>query len=295
MRILITGATGQLGSDCQEILKESFETVPLGSKDLDITRRREVEGVIGETRPQIILNCAAFTRVDACETEQESAWRVNVDGPENLAMAADQHGAHLIHISSDYVFDGKKPVPRAYIETDGINPLSYYGKTKWEGEAAVRRATDNHTIVRTAWVYGHRGQNFLKTMLRLALKGPHKAIRVVNDQFGSPTWSYRLGRQIARLLTSGSKGTYHATAEGYGTWYELAGDFLDQMEVPHTLIPCTTAEYPTPARRPMNSILENRRLKEANLNLMKDWQSDLWQFVHRYKDHLLTEINEVQV
>ncbi|MFO7986237.1 MAG: dTDP-4-dehydrorhamnose reductase [Desulfatiglandaceae bacterium] len=294
MKILITGATGQLGSDCKEVLKQRFEIIPLGSKDLDITSRGDVEDLIETTAPEVILNCAAFTRVDGCETQQDSAWRVNVDGPHNLARAAKKQGIHLIHISSDYVFDGEKPVPEPYTETDETNPLSYYGKTKWEGERAVRRGTDHHTILRTAWLYGIEGQNFLKTMLKLILKEPAKEIRVVNDQFGSPTWSYRLAQQIAGLMEAGAQGTYHATSEGYGTWYELATDFLDQMHIPHALTPCTTAEYPTPARRPINSILENRRLKKANLNRMKDWRSDLAQFIHRFRSRLMDEMKEEQ-
>ena len=278
MKIVITGGTGQLGGDCKEVLERSFEIVSLGSKDLDISSMTAVDSLIGEIAPQIILNCAAFTKVDDCETKRELSWKVNVEGPRNLAVVAKKHGARLIHISTDYVFDGRKPVPEHYTEAEDTNPISYYGKTKLEGEVAVRGATDNHMILRTAWMYGIRGQNFLKTMLRLALKDPKREIKVVNDQVGSPTWSYRLAMQIAKLIESGGQGTYHATSEGYGTWYELATDFLDKMGVPHSFAPCTTEEYPTPAARPTNSILENQRLKEAGLNLMEDWQNDLAKF-----------------
>jgi dTDP-4-dehydrorhamnose reductase len=156
----------------------------------------------------------------------------------------------------------------------------------------VREATDNHMIFRTAWMYGIRGQNFLKTMLRLALGDPKREIKVVSDQFGSPTWSYRLAQQIARLIESGGQGTYHATSEGYGTWYELATDFLYKMGEPHSFVPCTTKEYPTPAARPTNSILENRRLKEAGLNVMEDWQDDLAEFVLRFRGRLIKEASE---
>jgi dTDP-4-dehydrorhamnose reductase len=289
MKIMITGGTGQLGCDCVEVLAQQYEIVPLGSKDLDITSRTAVERLIGEIAPQVILNCAAFTKVDDCETKRDLAQKVNVEGPRNLGMAAEKQGAQLIHISTDYVFDGRKKVPEPYTEQDGTNPISYYGETKLEAEEAVRGATDNHMIFRTAWMYGIRGQNFLKTMLRLALNDPKREIKVVNDQFGSPTWSYRLARQIARLIESGGQGTYHATSEGYGTWYELAIDFLHKMGVPHSFTPCTTKEYPTPAGRPMNSILENQRLKEADLNLMEDWQDDLAEFVRRFKDRLMIE------
>ena len=245
--------------------------------------------LIGEIAPQIILNCAAYTNVDDCETKRDLAWKVNVEGPRNLAVVANTLGARLVHISSDYVFDGSKEVPEPYTETNKPNPISYYGVTKSESEAAVRGATDNYVIFRTAWMYGIQGQNFLRTMLNLAMKAPKREIKVVNDQFGSPTWTYRLARQIAGLIESGGQGTYHATSEGYCTWYELATDFLDKMGVPHLFVPCSTEEYPTPAKRPMNSILENQRLKESGLNLMQDWKSDLDEFVVRFKDRLIKQ------
>ncbi len=292
MKIVITGGTGQLGGDCVEVLEQQCEIVSLGSKDLDITSRTAVERLIGEIDPQVILNCAAFTKVDDCETKRNLARKVNVEGPRNLGVAAKKYGAQLIHISTDYVFDGRKKIPEPYTEPDETNPISYYGVTKLEAEAAVRGATDNHMIFRTAWMYGIRGQNFLKTMLRLALNNPTREIKVVSDQFGSPTWSYRLAQQIARLIESGGQGTYHATSEGYCTWYELATEFFDKMGVPHSLAPCKTEEYPTPATRPTNSILENQRLKEAGLNLMEDWQNDLTEFVLRFRDRLINEASE---
>jgi len=292
MKIMITGGTGQLGGDCVEVLKQKYQLTSLGSKDLDITSRTAVERMTGEIAPQFILNCAAFTKVDDCETKRDLARRVNVEGPRNLALAGKKQGAQLIHISTDYVFDGRKKVPEPYTEQDGTNPISYYGVTKLEAEEAVRAATDNHMIFRTAWVYGIRGQNFLKTMLRLALSDSKREIKVVGDQFGSPTWSYRLAQQIARMIESGGRGTYHATSEGYGTWYELATGFLDSMGVPHCIVSCTTKGYPTPAIRPTNSILENQRLKEAGLNLMEDWQDDLAEFVSRFRDRLINEVSE---
>jgi dTDP-4-dehydrorhamnose reductase len=292
MKIVILGGEGQLGSDCVEVLEQQYEIVSLGSKDLDITSKPAVERLIEEIAPQFILNCAAYTKVDDCETKRDLAQKVNVEGPRNLGAAAKKQGAQLIHISTDYVFDGTKKVPEPYTEKDETNPISYYGVTKLEAEEAVRGTTDNHMIFRTAWMYGIRGQNFLKTMLRLALSDPEREIKVVGDQFGSPTWSYRLAQQIARLIESGGQGTYHATSEGYGTWYELATEFLDKMGVPHCFAPCTTKEYPTPAARPTNSILENQRLKEAGLNLMEDWQDDLGEFVLRFKDRLINEASE---
>ncbi|NQU13509.1 MAG: sugar nucleotide-binding protein, partial [Desulfobacteraceae bacterium] len=183
-----------------------------------------------------------------------------------------------------------KRVPEPYTETDDANPISYYGVTKYEAERAIRSRTDNHVILRTAWLYGIRGHNFLKTMLSLALKNPEREIKVVNDQFGSPTWSFRLALQIEKLMDVEGRGTYHATSQGYCTWYELATHFLDKMDVPHCFVPCTTEEYPTPASRPINSILENHRLKKAGVDLMEEWRNDLEQFVSMFEEKLVNEV-----
>lgn len=290
MKILITGGTGQLGRDCTKVLEKSHEVTPVGSKALDIADRTAVTAFVAELKPDVILNCAAFTRVDDCETEKELAWKVNVEGPKNLASAAGARGARMIHISTDYVFDGKKPVPEYYTETDNTHPISYYGLTKLEAEKAVCEETDRYSILRTAWLYGTNGQNFLKTMLRLALGDPEREIKVVHDQFGSPTWSYRLAEQIATVMDADVNGLFHATSEGHCTWYELATTFLDEMEIPNAFVPCTTHDYPTPAERPANSILENQRLKDEDLNIMRDWRADVIQFVNLFKDRLILEV-----
>jgi dTDP-4-dehydrorhamnose reductase len=290
MKILITGGTGQLGSDCRQILEQKFEVVSLGSRDLDITNMTAVDRLVDEVSPDVILNCAAFTKVDECEIKRELAWKVNVEGPTNLATASKRQWAKFIHISTDYVFDGSKKVPEPYTETDSENPISYYGVTKYEAEKAVIRATDNHTILRTAWLYGIQGHNFLKTILSLAFKNPEKKIKVVNDQFGSPTWTFRLAMQIEKLVEMKGRGTYHATSNGYCTWYELAIDFLAKMGLPNSFVPCTTEEYPTRAIRPTNSILENQCLKEAGVDLMQDWKIDLEQFVSTFKERLVSEV-----
>lgn len=294
MNILICGGTGQLGSDCAYVLKKKHEVIALNSRELDITNPVEVEEAMRRLSPSIILNCAAYTNVDACETEREAAWKVNVDGPKNLASAVIKHGSRLIHISTDYVFNGKKKSPDPYVEDDKTEPLSYYGRTKVEGEEVVRKATNHHVILRTAWLYGINGHNFLKTMLKLALQNPEREIKVVNDQFGSPTWSYRLALQIDKLIEADGQGTYHATSEGYCTRYELATYFLEEMGVPHSIISCTTEEYPTPASRPTNSILENRHLKKKDIDIMPHWKDDMDQFVYTYKERLISETTEVK-
>ena len=290
MKIMIIGAKGQLGSDCAKVLRADHEIMALDLEEIDITRMSDVESMVKYFSPDIILNCAAYTQVDNCETEKELAWKANATGPKNLALSIEKHGGKLIHISTDYVFDGRKKVSQPYVEEDKPNPLSYYGITKLEGEKAIKQIIDRYMIIRTAWMYGASGQNFIKTILKLALKNPNNEIKVVNDQYGSPTWSYRLARQIARLILTNSCGTYHATAEGYCTWYELAKYFLNKMEVPHVMIPCTSEEYPRPAPRPKNSILENKHLKEIGINIMTPWKDDLDQFISNFRDRLLHEI-----
>lgn len=289
MNILITGAGGQLGQDCREVLTAEHAVHALGSRELDIAEESQVREWLVRVRPTVVINCAAYTAVDASENNQAQSWRVNAQGPAVLAAACAGAGARLLHISTDYVFAGDKPVPQPYLESDPVAPLSAYGRSKLAGEEAVRAACADHLIVRTAWLYGISGRNFLKTMLRLALHDPERTIRVVNDQFGSLTWTGRLALQIRDLLAGGLTGTIHATAEGYGTWYEGARLFLTAMAVPFSLEPCTTADYPTPAQRPTNSILENGVLKARGLNRMVPWQEDVAVFARRYRAELLAE------
>jgi dTDP-4-dehydrorhamnose reductase len=289
MKIIITGNKGQLGSDSAIVLSKTHEVLGVGIDDVDITKFQDVEALVQQFVPNIIINCAAYTRVDECETQKELAWKANVTGAENLARCVKKYGGFLIHISTDYVFDGRKNVPEPYVETDETGPISYYGKTKLEGEKSVIRTTDQHIIIRTAWLYGISGYNFLKTVLKLSFRSSDNKIKVVNDQFGSPTWSYRLALQIERLIQTDCRGIFHATAEGHCTWYELADYFLKKMDVPYTMIPCTTQEYPTPAARPINSILENRNLKDKGINLMTHWKADVDEFVLKFRKVLIEE------
>lgn len=289
MNILITGAKGQLGQDCARVLGTGSTVYAFGSEDLDIADREQVRHIMQTIKPQTVVNCAAYTAVDACEQERDKCWRVNAHGPEILATACAESNARLVHISTDYVFDGKKPIPHPYTEKDQVAPLSQYGSSKLAGEENIRARLANHLILRTAWLYGIGGRNFLKTMLRLAVTDPGRTIRVVNDQFGALTWTYRLAQQIKVLLSAELTGTIHATAEGYCSWYEGARLFLEAMRVPFALEPCSTAEYPTPACRPANSILENNVLRTHGLNRMTAWQDDVAAFAGQYYNELLTE------
>jgi dTDP-4-dehydrorhamnose reductase len=289
MKIVLIGKNGLLGSDCRQVFSRSHDLVALDIEELDITNALQVEEMVRGLHPEVVLNCAAFAKVDACEQEKDLAYRLNVTGVRNLAASLARQGGRLLHISTDYVFDGRKPVPEPYLEDDPVAPLSYYGQTKLEGELAVIQELQDYIIVRTAWLYGRHGQNFLKTMLRLALGNPAPQIKVVDDQFGSLTWTYRLAEQLAKIVATGGRGVYHATSEGCATWFEVAVTFLAGMGIDRQITPCTTADYPLPAHRPKNSILENHRLKVQGINLMRPWQDDLAKFIRANREFLFQE------
>lgn len=289
MKILLTGASGQLGSECKEALKSRYEIIAPEREEFDITSWDKVIMGITELSPDIIVNCAAFTGVDECETERGKAERINVEGPRNLAQGAARYDKVIVHISSDFVFNGRKRLPQPYFEDDPTDPLSFYGFTKMESEVAVKQNAPNYIIIRTGWLYGIKGNSFLKRILKSALKGGHESINVVNDQFGSPTWSYRVAQQIKVLIDNRKAGIYHATSEGYCSRYDWAKHFLDRMETKTRIVPCATKDYPTPAVRPVNSILENRQLKREGLNVMPNWKKDLDLFIDKYGGELLRE------
>jgi len=293
VKIIIIGADGQLGLDCTSILAGEHNLILPTIAELDLCEESSLRGFISAHRPEVVINCAAYTAVDHCEKELEICRRVNADGPGFLAKACGETGSRLIHISTDYVFDGRKPIPHPYLEEDPVHPLSHYGRTKLDGERAVAAYGDDYAILRTAWLYSAGGPNFLKTMLRISLADPAATRRVVDDQYGSPTWSHTLARQISLLLTSEIQGVVHTTSEGYATWYETACSFLEKMEIEHNLAPCKTADYPTPAHRPANSILDNGVLNQHGLSLFVDWRDDLDTFVKRHGRQLLAELGSV--
>lgn len=291
MKIVIIGAKGQLGSDCCDLLNENNTTAGCDIPAVDIGNKESVDSYVQQQQPDVIVNCAAYTAVDACETEKEQCWKINCEGPQNLAQAASNAKARLIHISTDYVFDGRLEAPTPYTESMTTNPLSEYGKSKLAGEQAVINHCRDYIILRTAWLYSAWGKNFLKTMLRLTVNNPGKEFKVVDDQYGSLTWSYTLAQQIKQLLHSDFSGIAHSTANGYSTWYGAACYFLETMNIKHNLRPCTTAEYPTPAHRPANSILANSRLEEAGISTFRDWKDDIDSYVKKYGEQLLEEAN----
>ena len=267
-KIIVTGCNGQLGRAVNEYYKNasdiSFVNTDVG--ELDITSIDDVMKLAREVKPYAIINCAAHTAVDACETEYDRAFQINAIGPRNLAIAARETGAKLVHISTDYVFDGKGTRP--YVETDPTCPQSAYGSTKLAGEEFVKDFADRYFILRTAWLYGD-GKNFAKTMLRLS--ETYDKVRVVNDQFGSPTSTVELTKAINALLFSENYGVFHATCEGSCAWDEFAREIF-RLAGKNTVVEgITTAEYNAPAPRPAYSILENRMLKLTTDFMFADW------------------------
>ncbi len=286
-RIVITGACGQLGRALNQVLKERSDLTVINTDMgeptaycpiiLDITNQVAVMNLVQDIKPEIIINCAAHTAVDLCESDQERAYRINATGPKNLATAADALDARLIHVSTDYVFNGEGDVP--YTEDAVPDPKSVYGTTKLAGEEFVISLCKKYSIIRTAWLYGD-GKNFVKTMLALAEK--NSEIKVVDDQYGSPTSASELARAIVFLIDNGDNGIYHGTCEGIASWYDFAVEIFHRAGRKVTVNPIATEEYPTPARRPRYSVLENKKLKEAGYT-MKHWKEALKEYMEQFE------------
>ena len=266
---LITGANGQLGCCLQDILPAE-QCLLTDVNELDITNEQAVLA-LGDKHPlTAIINCAAYTNVDKAESEPELAHQINVIGPANLAKLAAAKNIPLIHISTDYVFDGTAHTPIA--ETAPVHPLGIYGQTKWEGENAVLTYAETAVILRTAWLYSPYGKNFVKTMLKLGAE--RAALKVVADQFGTPTYAPHLAQAIVDMLPqikTGKKAIYHFTDEGTATWYDLAYYTISRAGLPCKVLPIHTAEYPTPARRPAFSVLDKTKFKTTFNKSLPHW------------------------
>ena len=284
MKILVTGSKGQLG---HELLiqgnNSGYEILPADLPELDITDKTQVKHRLERFQPSLVVNAAAYTNVDKAETEQDLAFAVNRDGPANLAEACAKFEIPLIHISTDFIFDGKKSSP--YIESDPVSPLSIYGKSKQEGENEVRSRLKKHIILRTAWLYGVHGQNFVKTMLRLGRE--KEVISVVSDQFGSPTSAADLTAVVLQIISRIKKyngdinwGTYHYCGLGITTWHGFAEEILSLARQyisikTKDVKPISTAEYPTKATRPPFSALDCGLIKKNFGISLKPWQDSL--------------------
>ncbi len=293
MKILITGVRGQLGCELVRILHDGqseigsipdaynhAEVVGTDVADLDITDAQAVDAFIKNGSFDLVINCAAMTNVDACEDHEDAAYQVNALGPRNLAQACQETGAKLVHVSTDYVFDGTTPKER--IEDDTPDPRSAYGRTKLAGEQLVQKACKQSFIVRTAWLYGYVGKNFVKTMIRLAKE--HGAIKVVDDQRGNPTSANDLAYEILQLAATDQYGIYHCTNKGICSWYDFACAIVDGAKIPCTKTPCTSGDLNRAAQRPAYSALRNKHLEDTIGDSMRPWQDALAMYLQRYND-----------
>jgi len=276
MSWLITGSSGQLGTALtQELSSRGLPFMATVSRDLDITQNPLVQEFVGQLAPNVIINCAAWTDVDGVESNEELAARVNSDGAENLAIAAKNCGAKLIHVSTDYVFSGNTHEP--WLENSLKNPESSYGRTKADGEDRVLRAyPENSMIIRTAWLYSPWGKNFAKTMTRLALDGKSE-VRVVNDQNGQPTSATDLANQIVSLaLSQTTSGIFHGTNSGEATWFDFAQEVFKLVDKDlNRVLPVSSEEYPQKANRPSFSVLSHDAWKKTTVEPMRDWRHAL--------------------
>lgn len=278
-KIVVTGAKGQLGHELVQALSPQFVVHGFGRAELDITQSNQVRAKLEEIKPDIVIHAAAYTAVDEAEQQKQQAWFVNVEGSRHVAEVCADLGAALCYISTDYVFDGQKGKP--YVESDEVNPLNYYGQTKLEGEKVVQRLCERHYIVRTSWLYGVGGPNFVQTMLRIATEQHERPpqqrtpLRVVNDQIGSPTYAADLARFISELMTTTHYGLYHASNEGACSWYDFAQAIFAEASMEQDVEPCTTEQFPRPAARPRYSVLDNKAMRDLQFKPFRPWREAL--------------------
>lgn len=276
MRVLVTGVKGQLGFDVvNELEKRGYEAVGVDIEEMDITDADSVNKVITESDVDAVIHCAAYTAVDAAEENQEICRKVNVDGTQNIATVCKNLGIKMMYISTDYVFNGEGT--RAWEPDDEREPLNVYGQTKYEGELAVQNTLDEYFIVRIAWVFGINGKNFIKTMLNLAKTHDH--LTVVNDQYGSPTFTYDLARLLVDMIITDKYGIYHATNEGICTWYEFACEIFKQAGVDVDVQPVTSDAFPVKAKRPSNSRMSKDKLEQNGFHRLPAWQDAVERYV----------------
>lgn len=284
MKILVTGVKGQLGHDVvEELEKRGIEAVGVDIGEMDITDGSSVDRVIKETSPDAVIHCAAYTAVDAAEENEALCRRVNADGPRNIAGVCKELDIKMIQISTDYVFGGEGT--HFWKPEDACAPQSVYGRTKYEGELAVREILDKYFIVRIAWVFGINGKNFVRTMLNLGKT--HDTVRVVNDQFGSPTYTRDLARLLADMVQTDRYGVYHATNEGTCSWYEFACAIFEEAGARVNVVPVTTAEYGAKAKRPANSRMDNGKLEESGFEKLPAWRDALKRYVAQLREEKL--------
>lgn len=279
MKILITGSNGMLGHDLQEVLNDKHELILTTSETLNITDKDQVLKVICENNPDVVINSAAYTDVDGCEDNHDIAYGVNGEGVRNLALACKEIDCPLVHISTDYVFNGKNNRP--WVEDDEIDPINVYGKSKLEGEEAILEILEKYFIVRTAWLYGINGRNFPKTMLELAEN--HSEITVVYDEVGSPTYTLDLAYGISQLIETDYYGIYHLTNSESCSWCEFARYIFEVADVDVKVIPVTASEFARPAPRPSYSVLENKNWINNGFKPLRSYKEAIKEYIELIK------------
>ncbi|WP_139653414.1 dTDP-4-dehydrorhamnose reductase [Raoultibacter phocaeensis] len=297
MRILVTGGNGQLGSELQRIVRTGeaelgplpavyahADVVSTDVQTLDITDADAVSSFVSEGGFDVIINCAAMTNVDGCEAAEDDAWRVNAEAPGNLACAAEASGATFVQVSTDYVFPGTEPRPR--LESDPTGPVSVYGRTKLAGERKALEGCSRCFVVRTAWLYGYVGKNFVKTMMRIGKT--HDEVAVVDDQVGNPTSANDLAYEILRIAATKQYGIYHCTNNGICSWADFAETIMDEAGLACKVVRCTSEEYaaahPNAARRPAYSALRNAHLEETIGDDMRSWREAFSEYMRNFPD-----------
>lgn len=276
MKVFVTGVRGQLGYDVvNELEKRGIDAIGVDIQEMDITNAESVNTVIGEAAPDAVIHCAAYTAVDAAEDNAELCRKVNAEGTQNIANMCKTLDIPMIYISTDYVFDGQGERP--WEPDDERNPLNVYGQTKYEGELAVQNTLEKYFIVRIAWVFGVNGKNFVKTMLNLGKTRDH--LTVVNDQFGSPTYTYDLAKLLVDMVLTDKYGFYHATNEGICTWYEFACEIFRQAGLNVKVDPVSADQYPAKAKRPSNSRMSKEKLTENGFEKLPAWQDALQRYL----------------
>lgn len=277
MKLLVTGVKGQLGHDIvNECKKRNIEAIGVDVEEMDITDSKKVEEIIKSGNYDAIVHCAAWTAVDKAEDEVEACTKVNVDGTKNIAKVCKELDIPMMYFSTDYVFDGQGDHP--WNEYDKRNPLNVYGQTKYEGELAVE-ALEKHFIVRIAWVFGVNGNNFIKTMLRLGKE--RGAVSVVNDQIGSPTYTYDLSKLAVDMILTDKYGTYHATNEGLCSWYDFACEIFKQAKMDVEVTPVDSNAFPAKAKRPSNSRMSKEMLDKNGFKRLPTWQDALGRYLEK--------------
>jgi len=287
MKVILLGANGQLGKEFGNFLlgKEDVELYSFSHNELDILDLQKLVDKFQEISPNVVINCAAYTKVDQAEKEQTLAYQVNAIGAKNVSFASFKINAKVIYFSTDYVFDGIKGAP--YNEFDKPNPISVYGESKLFGEIYTREHNPNHLILRISWLYGINGSNFVKTIIRIAKEKGE--LRVVNDQIGTPTYTLDVVRQTWKLIQEDSAGLYHSANIGQTTWFEFAKRIVEKLKLNAKVVPIKTEEFPSLAKRPKFSVLENYLFELENKNIMRKWEEAFDEFVEKHKIEMLNE------